>query len=245
MLIQLFLSLVLSEIEQPIHKVVIQSGEGGSKFFRIPSIAMAPDNKTLVVSADKRWNSNADLPSKIDSVVKYSKDNGVTWSEMITLSPGIEDPAGYGDPALIVDHQKGSIICLFSGHQGTFASTKDNRQTNHYCISHDNGVTWSPMVEITNMLYGTGCPDPIRQTYHSNFLTSGNGIQLRNGRLMLVGVGRKDETKTLNDFAVFSDDHGKTWTMTPNSPVTSAGDESKVVQLNNGSILMSISFIIT
>lgn len=240
MLIQLFISFALSEIAQPIHKVVIQGGEGGSKFYRIPSITMAPDNKTLIISADKRWNSNADLPSKIDTVIKYSKDNGVTWSEAITLSPGKADPAGYGDPGLIVDRQIGAVFCLFTGHQGTFASTKDKRQTNHYSVSHDNGVTWSPMIEITDMLYGTGCRDPIRQTLYSNFITSGNGIQLRNGRLMIVGVGRRDETRTLYDFAVYSDDHGKTWSMTANSPVTSGGDESKVVELNNGSILMSI-----
>lgn len=57
---------------------------------------------------------------------------------------------------------------------------------------------------------------------------------------MIVGAGRKDESRTTYDFAINSDDHGKTPTMTSNSPVFEGGDESKVVELNNGSNLMSI-----
>lgn len=240
----LYLSLVFSAIEEPTHLVLLKGGDDGSKFYRIPAIVMAPDNKTLVTATDKRWYNNADLPQKIDVVIKTSKDNGKTWSSSKMITPGLSDPIGYGDPALIVDHQRNAIFCLFSGDKGTFASTKDAPQRNFYCVSYDNGETWSNMVEITHMLYGKDCKDPIRREFYSNFLTSGNGFQLRNGNLMLIGAGRKYGNSSTHVFAVFSEDHGKTWTLSPHSPVgvprTYRGDETKVMELNNGSLLMSI-----
>ncbi|KAK8839226.1 hypothetical protein M9Y10_032155 [Tritrichomonas musculus] len=239
-LVNLLLSFAFSEIKQPIHKVIIRGGDEGSQFYRIPAIVVAPDNKTLVTATDKRWTSHLDLPRKIDTVIKISKDNGLTWTNQTTISPGRSDPKGYGDPALVVDHVTKAIFCLFTGLQGTFESTKDDRQHIYYCVSFDNGETWSPMEDITNMLYGTGCKDPIRKEYYSTFITSGNGVQLRNGRLMFVGAGRRDSSRKTYDFAVYSDDHGKTWTMSPWSPTNGNGDESKIVELNNGSLLMSI-----
>lgn len=240
MIFHLLVSFVLSEITQPVEKTIVKGGDDGSKFYRIPAITFAPDNKTLVTATDKRWYNNGDLPGKIDVIIKISKDNGVTWSDAKMITPGLSDPNGYGDPLLIVDHYKKAIFCMFSGNKGTFGSTKDDRQRNYYCVSYDNGETWSPMVDITNMLYGTGCPDKVRMNYSSNFLTSGNGLQMRNGRLILVGVVRKDTSNTLVPCTVYSDDHGKTWTMSPYSPLTTGGDESKVVELNNGSLIMAI-----
>lgn len=229
----------LCEIQEPIHKRIIKRGDDGSEFYRIPAIVFAPDNKTLVTATDKRWSSILDLPRKIDVVIKISKDNGLTWTPSLTITGGKNDPIGYGDPALIVDRQANSIFCLFTGNKGTFDSSKDDRQKNYYCVSYDNGETWSDPVDITDMIYGTGCRDPVRSQYYSSFLTSGAGIQTRSGRLMLVGVIRETSGGALATHVVYSDDHGKTWSMS-NSRSCSNGDESKVVQLNNGSILMNI-----
>lgn len=242
----LFFSLFshLTAYDEPVNITLFRKGDYGSNCYRIPAIVMAPDNVTLVTATDKRWHNCADLPEKIDVVIRISKDNGETWSEPKMLSPGISDPLGYGDPALVVDRVTKAVFCFFTGHKGTFESTKDDRQTNYYCVSYDNGETWSEMVEITNMLYGTGCPDPIRKEWYSNFFTSGNGHQLRSGRLMLIGATRYKETDSWGSAhvnAIYSDDHGKTWTMTPNSPLPlSGGDESNVIELNNGTLLMDI-----
>ena len=126
-LVNLLLSFAFSEIKQPIHKVIIRGGDEGSQFYRIPAIVVAPDNKTLVTATDKRWTSHLDLPRKIDTVIKISKDNGLTWTNQTTISPGRSDPKGYGDPALVVDHVTKAIFCLFTGLQGTFESTKDDQ----------------------------------------------------------------------------------------------------------------------
>lgn len=227
------------EIPEIIHKRLMKNGDDGAEYYRIPAISFAPDNKTLVTATDKRWVTRSDLPNKIDIVIKISKDNGLTWTTAKTITPGKSDRFGYGDPCLIVDRQANLVFCLYTGIKGTVASTKDDRQRNYYCVSKDNGETWSSPVDITDMLYGTGCRDPIRSQYYSNFLTSGNGLQTRSGRLMLVGIVREDSSRSLSTHTVYSDDHGKTWTMSPNASVHD-GDESKLVELNNGSIIMDI-----
>lgn len=229
----------ISAIEEPVTYDVIKKGLDDSQFYRIPAIVMAPDNKTLVTATDKRWLSILDLPRKIDVVIKLSHDGGRTWSVSKTITPGKADPKGYGDPALVVDRERGAIFCLITGNQGTFESTQEDMQHNYYCVSYDNGETWSDMVDITDMLFGPGCTNSETSKYFSNFFSSGNALQLRSGRLLIVGVVRRNSGRGLSTHSVYSDDHGKTWTMSPHYGTTT-GDESKVVELNNGSVLMSI-----
>lgn len=239
LLLIFFESFIFSAIEEPIHKRIIKRGDEGSEFYRIPALAFAPDNKTLVAATDKRWGSISDLPKKIDIVIKLSYDLGKTWTTEKLLTGGKANPVGYGDPALIVDREVNAIFCFFTSGPGWTESTDKKPQGNHYCVSYDNGETWSDPVDITDMLYGYNCRDPQLKGYYSNFLTSGNGIMTRNGRLMLVGIARENSVAKLHPHVVYSDDHGRTWKMSPNRGVN-GGDESKVIELNNGSILMDI-----
>ena len=61
----------------------------------------------------------------------------------------------------------------------------------------------------------------------------------RNGRMMLVGVAKEHSQSKLYPHVIYSDDHGKTWKMSPFRSVDRE-DESKLVELNNGSIIMDI-----
>lgn len=223
--------------DDPVEQVILQNGDDGSKYYRIPAIVRALDG-TLVTATDKRWYNIGDLPSKIDVVVKRSTDNGKTWSESIYVSPGLSDPNGYGDASLVVDRTTGNILCMFTGIQGFWGSTAENPQHNFVSISKDNGKTWSEMKDITHMLYGINCSNPERKQWLGMFLTSGGALQLRSGRIIVVGVVRRNGFGVSN-FAVYTDDGGETWDVSINAACTS-GDESKVIELNNGSVLMSI-----
>lgn len=231
----ILLSLVRA-YEDPITVTLFSPGDEGSKYYRIPAIVTAK-NGSLVTSTDKRKNTQVDLPNPIDVVVKTSHDGGLTWGPTKLVAGN--NPKGYGDASLVVDQENGHILCLFNGNNGFFQSTADNPIRNYVSISTDNGETWSEPRDITPMLYGSECSNPERQTWDGMFLSSGAAMQLRSGRIMVVGVVRKHGVSGIFNYVVYSDDHGENWDIGI-SPATSGGDESKVVELNNGDVMMSI-----
>ncbi|OHS97672.1 neuramidase [Tritrichomonas foetus] len=235
-MLAILLSLVLCYSE-PTESIVLTNGDDGSKFYRIPAIVRAKDG-SLVTATDKRWYNTGDLPGKIDVVIKRSTDNGKTWGPAVMITPGLSDKYGYGDPSLVVDDKTGYILCMFSGIQGFFQSTAENPQHNYYCISKDNGITWSEMHDITAQLYGHECSHPERKHWYGMFLSSGAALQLKSGRIIVVGVVRRPNSG-ISNYAVYTDDLGEHWDVGL-EPACTSGDESKVVELNNGDVLMSI-----
>ena len=228
--------LALCLCDDPEEYVVFDMGDYGSKYYRIPAIVTAKDG-SLVTATDKRWDSMADLPARIDVVIRRSTDNGKTWSEPVTIA---SDPKGFGDASLVVDQKTGTIMCIFNGKEGIWSSTCNKPCRHFYCLSHDNGVTWSEMVDFTNQIYGSECEkcDAERKRWKGMFLSSGAACQLRDGRLMTVGVVQKGTGWSLMNYAVWTPDLGKTWEVS--NLAFDHGDESKICELNNGSILMSI-----
>ncbi|OHS99826.1 neuramidase [Tritrichomonas foetus] len=222
--------------EEPFKTVLFVPGDEGSKQYRIPSVTTCLDG-TLIAVTDKRWNHGGDLPAKIDVVAKRSTDNGKTWGETITIASG--NPNGYGDAALVVDRETGTVLCIFNGDNGFWQSTPTNPIRNYVSKSFDNGKTWTKPVDITPMLYGAECPHPERSKWLGMFVTSGAAIQLRSGRIMLVGVTRVPTASGIHDYVVYSDDCGDTWDIGLTAGCD-RGDESKVIELNNGDVLMSI-----
>ena len=228
----LLFALCLCDAEE--EYTVLDMGDYGSKFYRIPAIVTAKDG-SLVTATDKRWDHSGDLPARIDVVVRRSTDGGKTWSEPVTVA---SDPKGYGDASLVVDQKSGTIMCIYNGKEGFWTSTSTNPIRHFYSLSTDNGVTWGPIIEFTSQIYGANCSDPERQKWKGMFLTSGASLQLREGRIMCVGVLQKTSGASVMNYAVWTDDLGKTWQVS--DMAYDGGDESKVVELNNGSVLMSI-----
>ena len=91
--------------------------------------------------------------------------------------------------------------------------------------SSDHGKTWAAPVDITDQV----AEPPLKNSF--KFVTSGRGIQTATGRLIhnYVRVG-----KGITLFG--SDDHGKTWSAMGD---VAPGDESKVVQLADGSLMVN------
>lgn len=52
---------------------------GNGKNYRIPSL-ITLDNGWMVAAADMRWQTTADSPQNLDTIVSVSKDGGATWS---------------------------------------------------------------------------------------------------------------------------------------------------------------------
>lgn len=214
--------------------VVYRPGDYNSKFYRIPGIVTAKDG-SLVTVADKRIEHNGDLPAKIDVVSRRSTDGGKTWSDYVTVAAH-DEIGGCGDPAIVVDDKTGDILAIFSHGNGLW-----QKEPAHISVarSKDNGVTWGKMMDINPQILTTdpNGPQPIKCT--SAFASSGRATQLANGRIMFPLVVREDGNPNFKVYAIYSDDSGHNWKVSKN-PATTDGDESKVVQLADGTVIMSI-----
>ena len=215
--------------------LVYAPNDYGSKNYRIPAISTAKDG-SLVILTDKRKFNSTDLPEDIDVVANRSTDGGKTWSEPVTVAEGKGRGKGFGD-VLIMKAKSGKLVALYVGGTGLWGSTADNPQRTYVSTSTDNGITWSAPRDITYQIYGYENSDPVRSKWMSLFFGSGHGLCTRSGRIMGVLVVREPGKNGLHNYAVYSDDEGENWKVSETA--IENGDEAKVIELNNGDILMS------
>lgn len=216
---------------------IYHPGDYDSRNFRIPAIVMAKDG-SLVIATDKRKNNEGDLPEDIDILINRSTDGGRTWSEPVVLAQGAGFEHGFGDCALVQTNDEGGLMAAFVGGKGLWASTPENSNHSYIARSYDNGLTWSEPQDVTALIFGAECADSLRQTWRASFFGSGNGLLTSTGRIMFVAAIRETEEWQLNNYVFYSDDNGETWNLSQRASV--GGDEAKVVELNDGRILMSI-----
>lgn len=217
--------------------VLFNPGDYNSMNYRIPGIITAKDG-SLVSVTDKRKFNEGDLPQDIDIVCRRSVDGGYTWTAPYTIAQGTGVNHGYGDCALVWGNEENELIAVFVGGVGLWNSTATNPQRSYLSRSLDNGATWSTPIDITDFIFGSNCVVPAHRSWRSSFFGSGNGLRTSTGRLIFVAAIRETSAHSLNNYAVYSDDNGETWQVSERASV--AGDESKVVELADGRILMSI-----
>lgn len=222
-------------------KLLFAPGDDGSKNYRIPAIVTAHDG-SLVTATDKRKANQADLPEDIDVLVRRSTDNGKTWSDALTIAAGKGRYQGYGDAALVRTKEEGGLLCIFVGGTGFFPSTPANPIRTYVCKSSDNGVTWTEPRDITDQLFGSNCTDDVRKGWYGSFCASGAGLLGRDGTIYFVAAVRESSSQSVDaiaNYVYYSKDNGETWQVSacvkPNN-----GNEAKIVELNDGTLLASI-----
>ena len=169
---------------------VFVSGSGYNTY-RIPAIVRAP-NGTLLAFCEGRPSSSD--TGNIDIVLKRSTNNGASWGSLTVVRDEGGDSAT--NPSPVVDETTGRIFLHYSK-----SITRP-----FYMYSDDNGATWSAPVEITATAKAPGwgycVPGP------------GHGIQLKRGNQagrLLVPSHHYLANGTKGMHAVYSDDHGATW----------------------------------
>ncbi len=218
------------------HNSLWRAGDDGAQWYRIPALTTALDG-SLIAVVDKRYVKGLDIADNvdIDIVAKRSTDGGKTWSEAVTLADfGARE--GASDPLIITDKITGDILVLYLAYNGVRYSEPSNRARTYVSRSKDNGATWLAPVEITNDIYPDG--------WHLVWATSGSFSQTRDGRMMAVVAARQEAGgfATLTNHLIYSDDGGYTWDIYTGSPNTRLGygDESKVIELDNGHLYMNL-----
>ena len=191
--------------------------------YRIPSL-VTTTNGTLIAAIDERNNSCGDLKwnRDINIVIRKSFDDGKTWTKIEKI---IDYPLGKSasDPSMIVDKKTNEIFLFFN-----YMDLDNAKDIYRFMVikSSDNGENWSEPVEITNNIIKKGWEKDFM------FITSGRGIQTKDGTLLHCLVNLNKGTHVFG-----SKDHGKSWFLidTPLSP----GDESKIIELSNGNWLVN------
>lgn len=225
--------------------VLRRQGDDGVHSYRIPGLATTA-NGSLIAVFDVRHDSLGDLPGNIDVGMMRSTDHGRSWSPLqIILDFDADQPDtmgnGVGDPAVLVDHQRNEIwvAALWShGNRGWHGSGSGllPQETGQLVLtrSSDDGLTWSPPINITQRIAGR---DP---AWRLCFNGPGNGIQLHDGTLVFAAQYRDAAGKAHSCF-LSSSDGGEQWAISPpavaDGPPTS---EAQICQLDDGSLLLSM-----
>ena len=227
--------------------------DNGSRVYRIPAMIVADDG-SIVVAADKRYNSHTDIGGGhvIDIVIRRSTDGGKTWSEPVTIAKGLgtadNDKCGYGDPSL-VKGKDGKIYCLFvAGNLGYFYGQKHIAMS----TSEDNGVTWSsdtstPPVDLfsTNALKNYNTVGEAGYGLYDYFVTSGRGLYIPEDDILMYLIPAQtmtsatEHTNNSQNYIFYSTDGGTSWYFS-DQIMYAGGDEAKIIQMNDGSLLGSI-----
>jgi len=97
--------------------------------------------------------------------------------------------------------------------------------------SGDNGIHWSDRIDLTSV-----SRDLNSTNWKSTVVGPAGGIQDQTGRLFAAAW----KLLPWQNFVIFSDDHGKTWQRGGFVPGDEGGDESQLVELADGRLLIDM-----
>jgi sialidase-1 len=235
-----FPALILSALCVPawagsplVHVNVFVSGENGYTAYRIPAIEVAPDASLLAFAEGRKNNMNdPGQDSEIDLVCRRSVDNGRTWLPMQIIEHAGKNWSS-GNPATVVDRKTGKIWVLYLCFRPN-CNDQTVKPGNNDCqvrarTSDDNGKTWSEPIDLT-----AATRDMKSSNWRTTVVGPGGMIQDSKGRLVAAAW----RGSPFNVFAIYSEDHGRTWQHGELVSGKCAPNENQLVELTDGRILM-------
>lgn len=227
---------------QPQPVTVFQAGDSGVTLYRIPGIVVTPRG-TLLASCEARRESRKDW-GEIEVHLRRSADGGRTWEAARhvahhgpriegnpTKLAGGEHEQTVNNPIAVVDRASGDVVMLYCVN---YARCFVIRST-------DDGVTFSPPVEITAAF------EPFRGHVPWKVIATGPGhaLQLRTGRIVApvwLAFGGPGAHHPSVAATIVSDDGGRSWRA--GDVAVPAGDgrgdpnETIAAERSDGSVLL-------
>ena len=249
----------VSRVIVPARKVLFAPNDYYSKYYRIPAI-VTTSNGTLIAVSDARKQWAHDIANDIDMLARRSTDNGKSWSTPITVAKGemhdeygnittdanrmvCRKSVGFGDAALAA-LPNGKVL-LTMVHGAGIGDSDENLPTRAaFCISHDNGMTWSAPKDIDWNLYGKmrGCIAPGNMCVVKEGVLAGKVLASFRGFRNHDGSG-----SSTNYLLVFDPDTGKWLGVTKkgsrngnNFNIAAGDDEAQLVEISENKFLISI-----
>lgn len=211
--------------------------------YRIPAIVECKSGKLIAFSDHRYDGTDIGWGHHIDIVLKASCDGGKTWNqdELMVAKGGsrieTDFDCGHGDAAAVVDCKTGEILVMCaSGGIGFWDSNRENPIKVGRYYSNDEGKTWKGE-EVTRQIYD------LMTDIKGGFFTSGRILQSSKIKVgshyRIYSVFATDKGNRV----LYSDDFGKNWGVlgiqTNATEAAPKGDEAKVEELPDGSILLS------
>lgn len=226
-------------------QVVFTAGENGYATFRIPALARST-NGDLLAFCEARVRDAGDF-GNIDIVMKRSKDNGLSWSALDVIVDA--DSLQAGNPAPVVDwldpaYPQGRIFLFYNSgnnHEHEVRKGKGIRQV-WFLTSTDQGRSWSAPTNISVAVHRQGTPEDWRS--YAN--TPGHGLQIQKGsyrgRLYIAANHSSGHPQAMfkeyRAHGYYSDDHGKTFTISESVPIAGS-NESTAAELSNNRLMLN------
>ena len=168
-------------------------------FYHVPSIVTAPDGSILAF-CEQRWQSPCDNVGECHVVMKKSKDNGLTWGNLIELRRKSGEKWHMG--SAVTDMETGKVLLMCGGG---------------WLQSDDNGDTWTDWKPEQIIIQGSGGFGGTHGSAAGIQLSFGKykGRLVWPGRVMISIDGYNDQSisdrkEKCYSTTFFSDNHGKT-----------------------------------
>jgi hypothetical protein len=188
--------------------------------FREPAIAKINDSFVVFVEcrdATNHFDHRFGDDFTKTRIMKTKTKDGENWSK-----PEYVLPVGYSKPAPIFDSITETLILQFN----YFNSPNPNANLGIFQMaSSDGGETWNRMANISHFFTGN-CNKDINNVVR---ISAGNHGQTPSGRLIFGGMNNDDICTW------YSDDHGKTYTVSP----LITGSENSITSISSSLLFMT------
>jgi len=244
----LILSLASAAAAEPQFTDVFRSGENGYASVRIPSVVVTGGGTVLAFAEGREQPSDQ---AENDIVLRRSRDAGATWGPLQVVAA--DGAHSLNNPTAVVERESGRVFLMFqripSHLKEQSAETAVGFEgpdvyRNLLVWSDDEGATWTAPLDVTRTTK--------RPTGATTIASGpGLGIQLTRGPhagRLIIPFNEGPYWKWQN-FAVFSDDRGRTWQCGANVPGALLPDpkrgersqinEVQMAELSDGSVRMN------
>lgn len=209
---------------------VFVAGDGNVHTYRIPAVIVTQKGTVLAFSEARKVSQGDQTPT--DMVLRRSFDQGATWQKTQIVVPG-QGREAIMNPTPVIDKHDGAILLLCNRHPSVHVQYKPGAIRLLLVKSTDDGASWSDPVDLTKQV-----TDPNKWEAGLG-VGPGVGIQASSGRLVVpfwhFEPGLEGD---FLDRIIYSEDHGQTWKR--GDPVPGFGNESQVVELADGSLMLNI-----
>ncbi len=211
---------------------VFRAGEGDYHTYRIPALVVSAKGSLLAFCEGRR--GSASDSGNIDVLLRRSFDGGKTWTPVQTVADMGDDTVG--NPAPVVDRKTGAILLLLTSNPGRVTERQivegeyPPGRSVWLLRSADDGATWTAPLDITAQ---TKRPE---WTWYAT--GPGNGIQLRNGRLLVPCDHIRRDNREMHSHVIYSDDGGRSWSI--GGVAEARTNESAIAETSDGGVVFNM-----